>query len=212
MTTQSEALPANNGAGTAEPGAAAPAVGTSSPAAASPGGDLQSLLTEYQKATPTPITTADFSKLVQAIVPVAASVQADATAKEEEAGKAFIAESVKIARGTNIPEGQATLVEAYIRHRVQTDQKVFDTWENRFKNPDGWKGFLTQANGELAPLLPPQSTNDVRTDVERAAAAVRNVSTSPPNLQQPSPAEVMTMNDRDWGIYKAKVEAASQSG
>ena len=43
-----------------------------------------------------------------------------------------------------------------------------------------------------------------RDDIERAAAAVRNVDTVPRRSERPSPTEALNMNDRDWAIYKER--------
>lgn len=45
----------------------------------------------------------------------------------------------------------------------------------------------------------------MRTDVERAAAAVRNVSTEPPRLQRPDGKTALSMSDADWTRYKEAV-------
>ena len=47
--------------------------------------------------------------------------------------------------------------------------------------------------------------DSMRVDVERAAAAVRNVSTDPPRLHRPDGKTALAMSDADWNAYKARV-------
>lgn len=50
----------------------------------------------------------------------------------------------------------------------------------------------------------------VRRDVERAAAAIRNVSAEPPRMQRPDPRTAMAMSDQEWATYKESVARAAR--
>lgn len=209
MTTP-EAQPATNGAGTAEQTSAEVQVGTSSQTAASPGSDYKSLLQEYEAKT-TPATVADLSRFAKLIEPVVGFVEEKRVGELQSQLQKDIDDSVSVVKG-DLPDEWKTIARGHIEGLVATKDDYRNAWENRSKNPEAWKEKCTLANADLAKLRNPQSTNDVRTDIDRAAAAVRNISTEPPRFEQPDPVTAMRMSDRDWEAYKAKVRAANQSG
>jgi hypothetical protein len=52
-----------------------------------------------------------------------------------------------------------------------------------------------------------QDRSHARTDLDAAAAAVRNVNATPITPRKPTPAEVVDMNDREYAEYQRKLTA-----
>jgi len=201
---------------------AAPAATT-----AAPGSELDALLKEFEQGVSKPanLPANSLLKVLSAfrdeVTPireyVAAEAQTKADAQYQEDVKGAVA---FVKKESGVPNAfSEKFVRGYLRDLVASDPSANEAWENRQKTPDTWKGYLSKASeavktdyAEFLKTIPVQKER-VTSDVERAAATLRNVSTEPPQQPNlPSSFDVIhTMNDRDFKAYLQKVYAAQQA-
>lgn len=215
MTDQTDKSMASNGAAPAS----APASSNADPGAA-----FDAVLKDFEAKTKEsasqPVTLDHLSRLTKGIQPVVEFVNLERQAKLDARIDADLNTSIDdIAK--SYPDAPQAAIKKIIRdalyHMVDTDDAAREGWQNRDSAPPVWNGFKDKLKTEIGAILddfkPKTETNDTRTDLDRAAAAVRNVSTQPTPVPDFDPVKAFNMGDREWENYKrdyySKQRAAS---
>lgn len=160
--------------------------------------EFDKLIKEFDNS-PANKATANLLKSLQPVIQVAtdelasketARINSDLNAavavlKDDEAAKA-------------VPD---RLAKGFLRDYSVDHPEVALAWENRAKDPSAWKSKLAEARKAFVEEIKALPANTVRTEVEAAAAAVRNVSTAETQADSKTPADMMNMSDREWRKY-----------
>ena len=188
--------------------------GNASPPAAtpSPGSDtLGDLLKEFEDGTANANGNHQIAKVLRAFQPVVEHVAQEAQTKAEAAEQADVKEAVSfVMKEAAVPDKKNAekAIRGYLRDIVADEPAAAKAWSERKVSPDAWKAYLSKASVEVKELVKELAGPDVRTDIERARASVRNVETQPSNSGMPSPIEMQQMSDRDWKNFTDKQLAA----
>ena len=205
--TQTDATTVSN------PEAASDAV--SSAAVSGTGSELDSLLKEFESGTKD--SNPALAKVVKAISPVVDYVNQEASDKAQAKFRDEVNQYV--AQATDgLPEAfPRALAEGYLHKLVSDSPEYRDAFDNRRKSPSAWQTVLVKAKTDLSEMygkLQPAKTETTEpvSDVKRAEAAVRNVSTEPLVLEPLDfTSAVHNMSERDWNDYKRKAYAVQQA-
>lgn len=192
---------ANQPNGNAAPNAAEPKA-----AEAKPG--LNQLLQQFETSAAPKATAIDVLKAFQ---PTIEWVDQQRIAQQTQAVQNDVSSSVKSVKeslklGDEFPDD---LVRGYLYDHANQDKDFAAAWDNRSESPDAWKSQLGKATESFKSIVGKLPGNSVRTDLEAATAAVRNVSTAP----QPAPSEaeyvrqLRRMSDRELEAHMRELAA-----
>jgi len=206
--TQTDATTVSN------PEAASDAV--SSAAASGTGSDLDSLLKEFEGGTKN--SNPELAKVVKAMSPVIRRAERQEAEEAEAKFKEELSTFIKAARKGAADDFPDELVEGYLHKMVSDDPRAKAAFENRHNAPREWDSYLEKANPKIVTWAERFNKPAVEerpepvSDVKRAEAAVRNVSTEPLAVEPlDATAAVHHWSDRQWDDYKRKAYAAQQA-
>ena len=171
--------PANSGA--------APAVPAES--------EFTKLLNEFEKSTANqPVAT-----LLKELQPVVEYARDELSAKAEARVEGDLKDAVTYLKDDDqaktIPD---KFVQGYLRQFSVDNPEVAQAWENRRTNPNEWKAKLKDAKNAFLEEVKGLPANTVRTELEVAAASVRNQSTAPGQPEKYTAQQMMNMPERQW--------------
>lgn len=202
MTTQTASQ--TTGADAANPANAGSAATAAGPAEAA---TLDKLLKEFENSQTQPKAI----DVLKAVEPVINYVNGEMTERENKVLEADISGAVKSVKAELklSDEYPDRLIRGALRDLAAENPEFAKAWEQRRQSPGDWSAKL---KSDAVPVLKAEIEKargkDIRSDIDAAQAAVRNVSTSPQNgAEMPSPTEMFQMNDRQWSNFKAKLRA-----
>jgi hypothetical protein len=201
MTTQTQQPNKSIAANAGTMGAGAAASGTAG------NGVVESLLQEFDAQSgsqPAPQPT-----LSPELAPVIEFAKAEMQSKAAARYDADVKEAVSFLKQADEAKDLPDRVALGFLHALANENEEFaKAWKDRADRPGAWKDALTKAGQEwqeeVVKKLP---TSRVRTEVERAAAAVHGQTNTPARAGQKSVQELARMSLRELDDYGNQLDA-----
>lgn len=176
------------------------AANASTAGAASTGSDLDSLIKEFDEGTNTNGNAA-IAKVLKSIQPLVENSAAEQKARIDQKVKEQISANTSLIRKeAGIPDVIPDyVIEGILHKQANDDPEAAAAWQEVALHPEKLGPHVkkeAEKCKEWASKIPAQDTT--RTDVERATASVRNVSTSPNAAVKHDPRVLMDMPEREF--------------
>ena len=147
----------------------------------------------------------DLTELVKGLKPVIDY----ADGQRQKEAKAAFENDVKSAvlylqEADEMKKASPKLIRGFLEAKASEDAGFKAAFEDRANNPAAWNAKLEDARKEAAKEFSPMLTDDVRSDLEAAKAAIGG-KTDQALEKGPDPVALFRMNDQAFEDYKAKL-------
>lgn len=173
--------------------------------------DLDAALQEFEQDTSTPVpkpvavadSTKEFSEVVE-------YVREERLQKQNEMIEKAIGGAVDALLDDEVlKDFDRDLTEGFLHKRYVSDPEFKKAFDEHHQHPRVWKGALDKARNAFQEKVRPLLGDELRKDIENAAATVRGRSETRAPADGPSPQDMLNMSDQDFKTYKRGL--ASQS-
>jgi hypothetical protein len=200
MTTQTQQPNKSIAANAGTMGAGAAASGTAG------NGVVESLLQEFDaqsgsQPAPQPTLSPELAPVIEF---AKAEMQSKAAAKYDSDVKEAVSFLKQADDTKDLPD---RLALGFLHALANEDKEFADAWQNRQERPGAWKDALNKANASWQEEVKKLPTSRVRTEVERAAAAVHGQTNTPARAGQKSVQELARMSLRELDEYGNQLDA-----
>ena len=174
--------------------------------------DVDRLLSEFDQGTTAAKTeTSSIKPLLEAFKPIASYAQRKMTEETTAAIKKSVADAVSAVKSSEgLKDTPDRVVRGYLQDRYAEDAVFRTAYEEQGKNPAAWQDQLGKAAVALAEDIKMISSNNVRSDVEAAQAAVKGAGKPQETKEEDNPESLFAMSDSQFRAFKDKKAAGAR--
>lgn len=162
--------------------------------------DLDSILSEFEPE-PNPEPKPDPSTMVEGVKEAVGWIREQKEAEAAKQTQEDIDKAVEFITGEMVISQK--LANGYLHQIAANDQRFMKAFTERHQNPGGWQKVLDGVKAEFAKEVNEQPDAQLTADRDAARAAVQGTSTTSPDPQPTSNADLNNMSDAEFKAYKA---------